>query len=188
MRKKPNRTRYYMVACPEKGKIYPNYYYIWCYYTPKFWKLCTRITELNMYRKKICGIPYLSRYHAKHVAVTMFGIDILKVIHVTKGNKIIKQGITELPKKVRNFVIFHDKWVMLRRWIYPPEYQYNKHRRRKFIVNLVSYSTRYKSRKRFNNHYKKMFYGVRPGVSKKIITNNRKTIIKQLTKEIYGNG
>lgn len=156
----------------KKGVIHPKFYYIWTYWTSKYKKRSKALTEKSFYMKKICGIGYLSRYHAKHVAVKTCGVDVLKYIHIIKGSKLIKQGVTTLKVNRRlNCIDYKGKLVKLRRWIYPSEYSITRTRRSLFIMQNT---VRWKKfgRKAFNRHYKKFFIGSRIGISKLTVSRN----------------
>lgn len=146
------------------GIILKDRYYIWTYRPKEYWKLADRITsEKNLYKKHICAIGYLSRYHAKKVVTYLYGVDSLSYIHIIKGKKLIDQGIKEITvKKFKCRVFIKGKPVKLKKWVFPIESQINTHRRRKFTLKMYNIFRRY-GRKKFDYELKLALYGQRPG-------------------------
>ena len=161
----------------ERYKIYRDRFYIWTYWTPELWKRFNKITEDNMYKKKICGVPFMTRLHARHVAVQLYGSKILSHIHIISGKKLIKMGIRNLPKANHNKIVYKGKLKPLRPYIYPPEYRIDSHRRRHFIQYLFKWRKR--GIKIFNQKYKMFFYGHRHSVT----YYNQE--VRAVTKKIY---
>lgn len=180
-KKKRKRSRDYReIGGLERGKIYPNYYYIWTYWTSKYIKRSKALTEKSLYMKKICGIPYLSRYHAKHVAFRIYGSDVLSAIHVVKGRYLIRHGITHLKvNRKLNYIDYNGKLKKLWRWWYPPEYMISLRRKRVFQISNMAY-WKLHNKKEFNAHYKKFFIGDRDGISRKRVKNKQWKVRYQL--------
>ena len=167
----------------RKGEIHPKFYYIWTYWTSKYQKRSKALTEKSLYMKKICGVGYLSRYHAKHVAVKTCGVDVLAYIHIIKGKNLIKQGITHLKVNRRvNCIDYKGKLVKLRRWYYPSEYTVSSARRSLFIMQNTSCWKRY-GRKAFNERYKKFFIGARIGISRLTVSRNLWAVRRKLLEQ-----
>lgn len=167
----------------DNTKVYPDLYYVWTWRPDKFWKFHTKITKASLYKKTICGIGYYSRYHAKHIITQILGVDALLELHVIKGKRLIKQGITDIPKKFSDHIYFKGKLRKLRKWVYPPEFGYDSHRRRHFIVYLVR-SAEDHGVKAFNNKYKRYFYGYRKSFSATFYRYKRNKVTFTLVQEI----
>lgn len=186
IKKKHHRSR---DECPrgtcsyKKGEVKPNFYYIWTYWTSRYQKRSKALTEKSFYMKKICGIGYFTRYHAKHVAVKMYGVDVLAYIHIIKGRNLIKQGITSLPINRRlNCIDYKGKLVRLRRWYFPEEYRVTIHRKGLFAKQLAAAWRRY-GRKGFNQRYKKFFIASRLGISRLTVSRNLWAVRKKLLEQ-----
>lgn len=167
--------------------VYPDLYYVWTYMPPEICKTFFRHNKRLMYRKHICGIGYYSRYHARHIISLMLYDKAMDYCHIVKGSKLIKEGITTLPKKYNDRVYINDPFTKdgsrkLRRWIYPPEFKYDKHRRRHFIVYLVR-SAEDKGVYAFNKKYKRYFNGYREPSSVKNYIYKKKRIFNQFLRE-----
>lgn len=163
--------------------IYPDLYYLWTWRPDKYWKRNKSITIKSLYKKHICGIGYYSRYHAKHVCTELLGVDALLEIHVIKGKRLIKQGITTIPKNYSEYIFFKGDPRKLRRWIYPQEFRYDSHRRRHFIVYLVR-SAEDQGVKAFNKKYKRYLYGYRKSFSSTYFRYKRNKVTFTLVQEI----
>lgn len=163
--------------------IYPDLYYIWTWRPDKYWKLHDRITEHSLYKKHICGIGFYSRYHAKHVLTELLGVDVLMDIHIIRGKRLLKQGITTVPKNYSDKIFFKGEPRLIKRWIYPPEFRYDSHRRRHFIVYLVR-SAEDHGIKAFNAKYKRYFYGYRQSFPWWYYKQKKRKIIRTLVQEI----
>lgn len=149
--------------------VYPDLYYIWTYRPQELWKNFYKHTEKCLYKKHICGIGFYSRYHAKHIVKHLISREATRYIHIVKGSELINEGITTLPKKYNDRIFVNDPHTQygdrkIRRWIYPPEFNYDKHRRRHFILYLVR-SAEDKGPRAFDKKYKKYFNGYRKSVT-----------------------
>lgn len=149
--------------------VYPDLYYIWTYKPKELCKTFYRQTEKYLYKKHICGIGFYSKFHAKHIVQTMISDKALSYIHIVKGSKLIKEGITKLHKAYNDRIFVNSPYTKygdrkIRRWIYPPEFNYDKHRRRHFILYLVR-AAEDKGPEAFDKKYKKYFNGYRESVT-----------------------
>ena len=184
-------------------KVYPNAIYAWSYHTEYSYRYCNSRTENSFYKKQYCQIPFYSRVHAKHVLITMYGVDALKHVHFVSGKKLRSEGMKIFKhQKYPHQVIFgkegirieryikstksYEKvtiyWGPLKKYIYPPEFIYDKHRRRYFAVLLQR--KRKQGILKFNKWYRSQFYGNRDGVSKKQIQINRIRVRESLLQEM----
>lgn len=164
--------------------IYPDLYYVWCYRPDEYWKNHKVISEYSLYRKHYCGIGFYSRYHAKHVLTHLLGVDVLSYIHIIRGKKLLKLGITNVPKNYSEFIFFKGKPRKIKRWIYPPEFRYDSHRRRHFIVYLVR-SAEDQGVKAFNNKYKRYFYGYRQSFPWSYYKRKNNKIIRDIIQDVW---
>lgn len=148
----------------DKHFVWPDRYYIWTYFPEKFRKSVNQAYKSKLYAKHYTCIPYFSRQHAKHVVCSYHGVKALHYIHIIHGSRLIKQGITTFnqangQKKYHKccFIRNSQGWyaATLRQWFYPPEYLYDAHRRRRYIVQLNKALGNGKKlgRKRFNRLY-----------------------------------
>lgn len=149
--------------------IYEDLYYIWTYPPPDMYSTFYRQTKKYLYRKHICGIGYYSRFHARHIVSTMFGNKALLYIHIVKGDKLIKQGTTHLPLHYLHRAFINSPYTKdgsrkLRKWIYPPEAQFDRHRRRAFVLDLVGLAEDF-GPKAFNRKYKSIFVNYRESMA-----------------------
>lgn len=157
-----------MVKLKEEnnGPIRPDRYYIWT------WRPDTTnkyITERSLYRKHLTGIPYFSRHHIKVTLVYLYGVDVLQYIHIISGRKLIKQGIRELSDMNGKKMAYTKFWykgkpVTAKKFIIPDEYHIDKHRRRRFMVQMHRVF-KSKGRKEFDERYSIKLYGQRQGIS-----------------------
>ena len=109
----------------DKRFVWPDRYYIWTYYPKSLRKSIDVVSKGKLY--------------AKHVAVFYYGKKALHYVHVISGKRLIHEGITTFnmgKKKYRNACFIEGKVCYLRQWAYPPEYQHDKHRRRKYACYL----------------------------------------------------
>lgn len=187
----------------DVDKVYSKAIYAWSYYTTYSYKHCRAVTEKSFYKKKYCQIPFYSRVHAKHILTSLYGVDALRYVHFISGKKLRSQGMrvfkqqkyphevyfgehgikTEIYVKSRKrYEICHIYWGSLKKYIYPPEFIYDKHRRRYFAVLLQR--KRKQGITKFNKWYKQQFYGNRQGISKKALHEKRKEINDALLQEI----
>lgn len=147
--------------------VYPDLYYIWTYYPPELCK--DNLTESGLYRKHYCGIGFYSRFHARHIVALRISKKALLYIHIVRGDKLIKEGITSFPKVYNDRIFVNSPYTKygdrkLSRWIYPPEFNYDRHRRRHFILYLVR-SAEDHGWQAFDRKYKKYFNGYRESMS-----------------------
>lgn len=122
------------------GPILPDRYYIWTWRPDTTNKI---ITEKKLYRKHLTGIPYFTRHHVKVTLVYLYGVDVLQYIHIISGRKLLQQGIRELSdmngkllKRGATKFWFKGKFVKAKKFIIPDEYKIDKHRRRRFMVQM----------------------------------------------------
>ena len=148
--------------------IYPELYYLWTYKSTEdtsFFK-----ENKRDYPKHLCGVGFYSIYHAKHVISYYYNKDVLSKIHIIKGSKLISKGITLLNDNKYNRVYLYiegyipDPYIKIRRWVYPPEFGTDKHRRRKFIISLTQTFDK-KGVEAFNKKYKSYFNGFKKRIS-----------------------
>ena len=187
----------------DVDKVYPKAIYAWSYHTPYSYKHCRAMTEKSFYKKKYCQVPFYSRVHAKHVLITLYGVDALRYVHFVSGKKLRAEGMKVFKqqkypyevyfgeKGIRNEIYVKSRkryeicniyWGSLKKYIYPPEFIYDKHRRRYFAVLLQR--KRKQGITKFNKWYKQQFYGSRQGISKKYLQSKRKEINDALLQEI----
>lgn len=193
-----------MKIARDLNKIYPKAVYCWSYHTKYSYRYCMAKTETSLYKKKYCQIPYYSRVHAKHVLITLYGMDALRDVHFISGKQLRKElGRKTFPyqkyptevlfgehgirkeiwiKKRKRYEVHVKHWGAMRRYIFPPEYMYDKHRRRHFTIAL--YTKRKNGITKFNKWYKQQFYGYRYGISKKHLIEKRKEVYDALLQEI----
>lgn len=148
-------------------KVNPLMYYVWQYYREEDRKSIKVVSEKLLYRKHICAIPFLSRYHARDMIRYMFGNSILDY-HIIKGRKLIQQGITTIDgNKSHLFQIRGDDgWHKLKRFRYTIEGKThtNLEEFKKSLYNFFLNHTK----KEFNDHYKAIYMGERIGIDKSI--------------------
>jgi len=160
--------------------IYDDLYYIWTYPPPDMYASFYRQSKRFLYRKHICGIGYYSRFHARHIVSLMCGSKALIYIHIIKGDKLIKQGITHLPQHYLHRVYINSPFTKdgsrkLKKWIYPPEYKFDRHRRRAFVLKLVA-AAEDKGPKAFNRIYKSIFVNYRDSMAVRSYIGKRREI------------
>ena len=147
--------------------VYPDLYYIWTYVPQSLYK--AHDTEAALYKKHYCGIGFYSRFHARHMVALSINKKALLYIHIIRGDKLIREGITTLPKAYNDRIFVNSPYTKygdrkIRKWRYPPEFNYDKHRRRHFILYLVR-SAEDHGWRAFDYKYKKYFNGYRESVS-----------------------
>lgn len=167
-----------MVKLKESSRepIRKDRYYIWT------WRPDTtnkRITKKSLYRKHLTGIPYFTRYQIKKTLVYMYGVDVLQYIHIISGRKLLRQGIRILQdmnglrhKSGSTKFWYKGRLVKARKFIIPDEYKIDKHRRRRFMVQMHRVF-KSKGKKVFNERYSQKLYGQREGISSKYIRKKR---------------
>lgn len=142
----------------EIGTVRPDRFYVWTWRPKEYWKFKNQQEKL-LYKKHFCSVPYFTRFHAKRTLVIYLGVDVLSDIHIIKGKNLIKMGITQFPKVFRNKIFFKGKPKSVPRFITPPEYLVDKHRRRYYRIRM--YRAIRLGRNNFNNFYALSLYGYR---------------------------
>lgn len=143
------------------GIVNPNYYYVWTWRPKEYWKYASQ-KEKRLYKKHFCSTPYFTRFHAKRTLTIYFGADVLGYIHIIKGKTLIKMGVTHFQKKWGRHIFFKGKPKITPRFITPPEYLVDKHRRRYYRTRM--YRAIRLGRKNFNNFYALALYGYNEGL------------------------
>lgn len=164
-----------MVRLAENQRVInPNRYYLWSYVPDNQAMRNTHITPSGkfLYKKRICGVPFYTTLHARRMLYYQLGLESFSEVHIVKGRKLIKEGIKYLDYKQVNIVWYHNKIRHIRKWVTPMDYMLNKHRRRKFRVQMYNYFTKY-GKKRFNEELVRIYYGYRPGTTSKHKKFNR---------------
>jgi hypothetical protein len=146
------------------------------------------ISEKYLYRKHICGVGFYSRYHARHIVWLTLGEKALLHIHIIRGDKLIKEGITEIPKENSDRIFVKDPHTRdgsrkVKRWHYPPEFRYDKHRRRHFILYLVR-AAEERGPLAFDRKYKKYFNGYRISIPYLTYRRKRNKIFMAFLREL----
>lgn len=151
--------------------VWPDRYYVWTYFPKKYRKSVNKVNKNTLYAKHYTCVPYMTRQHAKHVITYYYGVRALHYIHIIHGSRLIKKGITTFNKAngqrdFQKYCFLKDskgEWfrAYLKQWAYPPEYLYDSHRRRRYIVKLNQKLGNGKKlgRKRFNRMYAKLNLG-----------------------------
>lgn len=143
------------------GIVNPKYYYVWTWRPKKYWRYVSQ-KEKRLYKKHFCSTPYFTRFHAKRTLVIYFGVDVLGDIHIIKGKNLIKMGITHFQHKWGRHIFFKGEPKMTPRFITPPEYLVDKHRRRYYRIRM--YRAFRLGRNNFNNFYALALYGYNEGL------------------------
>lgn len=172
--------------CPI-GVVDPKYFYVWSYWSPKLHKTIHKHTPDKYLKKCYCGIPYLSRLHAKHVWYSLYGKKALKYIHVIQGRNLIKLGITSFPNITLKRVCIGDKLRIGKRFIpFPEKYIHSRNSLTSTRYKLLGYWNRHhQNKKLFNAYYRRCYFGYCKGISGKRSTS----IIKELleNQELFEN-
>lgn len=148
-------------------------FYIWTW-VPKKYK---RRTKKWLYLKHLTGVPYFTRKHVKITLTAIYGVDVLAYIHIISGKKLIEQGIYHIsdvnpyPKGSTKFW-FKGRFVKAKKFLIPPEYKLDKHRRRHFIVMMFQTLRRH-GKKEFDKKYQLKLIGQRKGISSHYIHKKR---------------
>ena len=109
----------------------------------------------------------------------MYGVDVLQYIHIISGRKLLRQGIKKAQDmngknhfKGTTKFYFKGKLVKARKFIIPDEYRVDKHRRRRFMIQMhrVFHS---KGKQEFDKRYARKLYGQRQGISAQAIKRKR---------------
>ena len=165
--------------------IRPDRYYIWTW-VPKEYR---RRTKKWLYLRHLTGIPYFSRKQIKITLTYIYGVDILAYIHIIKGKRLIEQGIyhisdMNLYPKGSLKLWYKGKFVKARKFVMPPEYQLDKHRRRHFMVKMHQTFKRY-GIKEFDKTYQRMLLGQRKSISTWYIHKKRVQIHNALLPNLH---
>lgn len=170
----------------DNTKIYRDMVYAWTYLPDnKYPKRANKFSEKSMFKKHYCGVGFYSRYHARHVLSETFGLNkVARQVRLIQGKRLIKEGITTLPKKAVNYLYIDGRLRKVRRWIYPPEFRYDSHRRRHFIVYLVT-AAEDKGVKAFNRKYKTYLYGHRKSFSWSYYKRKETKILDSFVQDIW---
>lgn len=78
--------------------------------------------------------------------VYKLGVDSLSEVKIVSGKKLLKEGIEFLPKAALKQVWYKNKLWNIKKWIFPPDYAYNKHRRRRFSTRMIHILKKYGKR------------------------------------------
>lgn len=143
------------------GIVNPNYYYVWTWRPKEYWKY-EHQGKSRLYKKHFCSTPYFTRFHARRTLSIFFGVDVLGYIHIIKGKNLIKMGITHFHRKYGRHIFYKGKPHMTPRFITPPEYLVDKHRRRYYHTRM--YRAIRLGRRNFNNFYALALYGYNEGL------------------------
>lgn len=169
------------------GPILPDRYYIWTWRPDTTNKI---ITEKKLYRKHLTGIPYFTRHHVKVTLVYLYGVDVLQYIHIISGRKLLQQGIRELfdmngklLKRGATKFWFKGKFVKAKKFIIPDEYKIDKHRRRRFMVQMHRVF-KSKGKKAFDERYSIKLYGQRQGISPAYTKQKRLQIYSSILQDL----
>lgn len=169
------------------GPILPDRYYIWTWRPDTTNKI---ITEKKLYRKHLTGIPYFTRHHVKVTLVYLYGVDVLQYIHIISGRKLLQQGIRELSdmngkllKRGATKFWFKCKFVRAKKFIIPDEYKIDKHRRRRFMVQMHRVF-KSKGKKAFDERYSIKLYGQRQGISPAYTKQKRLQIYSSILQDL----
>lgn len=154
-----------MVKLAESQRIInPKRYYLWSYIPNLKKNEIISDTKKFLYQKRICGVPFYTTLHARRMMYYQMGLDSFSEVHIIRGRKLIREGITYLDYKEPNVVWFKGRLWHVKKWITPPDYMLNKHRRRRFRVKMFSIFEKY-GKKRFNKELVRIYYGYRPGTT-----------------------
>lgn len=93
-------------------------------------------------------------------------------------------GITQVPKKWAEYVFIKGRPRKIKRWIYPPEFRYDSHRRRHFIVYLVR-SAEDQGKKQFDIKYKRYFYGYRQSFPWRYYRQKKGKILNDVIQNVW---
>lgn len=167
--------------------VNPKRYYIWTWLPDRYWYYGG---PYRKYHKHYCANPYFTRYHAKKTAILHLGVDALRYIRVASGRSMIKEGITHLPlhKRTRwlTKVFYKDYPKAVPFCIIPPEYAFDKHKRRRWRLLLHKYAKR--GRKQFNYFYALNLYGYTQSFSKEHMHMQRRKHYAQFLQDIQATG
>lgn len=175
----------------DNRKIYTDLIYVWTWRPDEYWgwtkyQYATESkyrTEKLLYKKHICGLGFFSRYHARRTITLLLGVDANLYIHTIKGKNLIKQGITDLPKKGHQSIFFKGKLIKIRRFIFPAEARMDKHRRRHFVVRMNKIYKKH-GRRAFNRAYQIALYGYRDEFSPEYRKQKRLQVHSAILQEI----
>lgn len=168
----------------DKTIVNPKRYYIWTWLPRKYWH---RPGIMGNYKKHYCAHPFFTRYHAKKTAILHLGVDSLRYIRVVSGRSMIKEGITHLPKNKWHTRVFHKEGPYgMPFCIIPPEYAFDKHKRRRWRLLLHEYAK--KGRKAFNEFYALNLYGYTQNFSKAYMHKQRRKHYAEFLQDIQATG
>lgn len=177
-----------MVKLKESTRIInPKRYYLWSYVPNR--KSTEKISPSRrfLYPIKVCGVPFYTTLHARRMMYYQLGLESFSEIHIIRGRKLIKGGITYLDDKKPGTIWFKGKLHRIKKWVTPADYMLNKHRRRRFRVKMFTTFEKY-GKKRFNQELIRVYYGYRPGTTAKHKNFNRfkayLSIIPQVAKDL----
>lgn len=177
-----------MVRLLESNRIInPKRYYLWSYIPDN--QVQNRLTPSGkfFYQKRICGIPFYTTLHARRMMYYQLGIESFSTVHIIRGRKLIREGIKYLDYKHPQLLWYRNRLRSIRKWITPPDYLMNKHRRRRFRVKMYECFTKH-GKKKFNEELVRVYYGYRPGTTIKHKNFNRfkayKFIVPQVAKAL----
>lgn len=166
--------------------IRPDRYYI-CTYLPKWaYKNSYLVSSDKFLKKHITGVPFFSRYHIRKNLSYFFNPKIAQSVDIIRGDKLIHQGITRVPKK-RFYTFYYENRRKnikgMPRFIMPPEYSYDKHRRRRYTLILTRTYLQYGS-KQFDYRYQLELYGFTGNLSKEYLAQENRKIYNTLTQTL----
>lgn len=154
-----------MVRLKESLRVInPKRYYLWSYIPNRKRNEIISPSRKSLYQKKICGVPFYTTLHARRMMYYQLGLDSFSEIHIIRGRKLIKEGITYLDDRKPNTIWFKGRLYHIKKWITPADYMLNKHRRRRFRVKMFTTFEKY-GKKKFNQELIRIYYGYRPGTT-----------------------
>lgn len=164
--------------------IDPNLYYVWTYKPRRNPNARQYITERSLYRKHYLRIAFFTRYHAKRTLVLTIGTKVLSYMHIVRGKSLIKKGITFIPESPNYDRIWLGKKrsKRIKQFVTPPEYLFDRHRRRYYRVRL--HRAWRIGKKNFDNFYALSLYGYREGFTKGYTRWKRRSLRRVLLQEI----
>ena len=165
----------------EYGTVRKDRYYVWTWRPKEYWKY-EHQQEKRLYKKHFCAVPFFTSYHAKRTLTIYFGVDVLGYIHIIRGKKLLKMGITQFQSKYGKHIFFKGKPHLIPRFITPPEYLVDKHRRRYYRIRM--YRAIGLGRKNFNNFYATALYGYREAISADYRRKKRTELVQALLQDL----
>lgn len=167
----------------DTENVQADKYYIWTW-VPKKWVnySCFR----SIYQKHYCAQPFYTRYHAKKTAILHLGVDALQYIRIVSGRYLLKRGITKFQGRWKLRVFYKDSPRGMPPWVIPPEFRFDKHRRRHF-ANIL-YRKFKRGRKKFNQFYAFVLYGYTETLDKKYLIKQRSKLGYQILQNLQKTG